>query len=294
MSRHDAASQSRSDILLDLALLVTERRGVGEIFADFAARMLDGVAFDYACLFTAAEDPRVVRAVASYPPGVEPRFAGEVFPERSVGLRLLGSAPGGAEYGRGDIPDLVSGRNLMGSGFERAWVIGLPAGPAPLGLLAVARRDPGPFGGPEVAFLREAAGLLAGAVQRDRELCEAQASAARARAANAISLELSSGSPPEDVFAKLPELLAGALAFDYASLMRCEGGNLRFLAEYPGVIHDPGPTFSMGSLGWSWSMAASPRRAPIASVSWGSTSLRRVWRGCLIRCWWPTASHSVS
>jgi len=239
MSRPDPALQSHGDVLLELALLVNERRSVEEIFAAFAGRMLDAARFDYATLQLVVEDdPRLIRAGASFPAQLRPAQARQIFPREDLGIDEIGTLSGGAEYTAATAPGFPSVRKVVEAGFQRAWVIGLPDGPEPLGLFCAARHADEPFSPRELDFLRSATGLLTTAIRQQRDLAEAQAAAARARAANEVSVALSAGATPVEVFGRLPGLLAGALRFDYTSLIQYIGGRPRFVGELPEAVHE--------------------------------------------------------
>lgn len=120
MSSTDAGPEQHRDLLLELALLVNGRESVGHIFASLAERLLAAAAFDYASLFVVEDDPRFVRAVASFPAAIEPAAAGAVFREETVGVRLISGVPGGVEFALREMPALASLRNLHGAGMERA------------------------------------------------------------------------------------------------------------------------------------------------------------------------------
>ncbi|HML97042.1 MAG TPA: GAF domain-containing protein [Tepidiformaceae bacterium] len=239
MSSTDAGPEQHRDLLLELALLVNGRESVGHIFASLAERLLAAAAFDYASLFVVEDDPRFVRAVASFPAAIEPAAPGAVFREETVGVRLISGVPGGVEFALREMPALASLRNLHGAGMERAWVAALADGGEACGAFVTARRRDEAFTPGQLEFLRAVARMLAHAVRQERDLREARRASERARAANQISFALNAGGDPAEVFRNIGDILGDALEFDYASLILRTGGRDRFVAELPGPVHDP-------------------------------------------------------
>lgn len=238
MSNADAGPKANRDLLLELALLVNERESVGRIFASLAERMLRAAEFDYASLFVLENDPRFVRAVASYPIEIEPAIAGAVFREETVGVQLIGGGADGVEFATSEVEDLASVRNLKAAGMRRGWATALVDDGEAYGALITARRRDEPFTPGQVEFLGEVAGLLARAVRQERDLREARRASERARAANELSFALNAGGDPVAVFERIQGILGGALDFDYASLILRDEGRIAFAAELPTSLHE--------------------------------------------------------
>lgn len=237
MSKADSVPLANRDLLLELALLVSERETVGDIFASLAGRLMEAADFDFASLFVVDTDRRFLRVVASFPFEMEPAVAGARFRNETVGLHLVSEFPDGLSFAPGEMPGLESARNLHAAGMERAWVTALLDEGLAHGVFITARKRDEPFRADQVEFLQAVARLLATAVRQERDLRDARLAAERARAANALSLGLNTGDSPAEIFGGLAETLSDALAFDYASLILREGGRNVFAGEIPEALH---------------------------------------------------------
>jgi hypothetical protein len=163
--------------------LISQQRGVDDLFASFAAHVRHGVTFDFASLFVTTNDPRYIRSVGNLPLLWEEAASGTIHRSDAMGMDRMAGTGDGTEY----IPkrlDIPSSRALADHGFERAWVTLLEAGGKPYGMLTVAKYAKGPFPPEHVAFLKTAAHLLAQAVRQDLELERARLHRARAEAAS--------------------------------------------------------------------------------------------------------------
>ncbi|MEO8540312.1 MAG: GAF domain-containing protein [bacterium] len=240
-------SAEHRDLLLELSLLLSERRGVDEIFASFAAHVRHGVTFDFTSLFVATEDPTMVRTVGNFPqfPGAwEP---GSLNTAPDTGADKVAVEVDGTEYNPSRI-DIEATRALAAQGYQRAWAMPLYVDGENYGMLSVAKKTPGHFPPDHIRFLRLAAKLLASAVRQDLELGRAQRNAARAEAANALVLALQAGEPIDDIFKRLPALLEGCLDVDYIGLILDQGAGFMVVAEVPAGVHTGAPPRREGDI----------------------------------------------
>ena len=232
----EALSAEHRDLLLELSLLISQQRGVDDLFASFAAHVRHGVTFDFASLFVTTNDPRYIRSVGNLPLLWEEAASGTIHRSDAMGMDRMAGTGDGTEY----IPkrlDIPSSRALAEHGFERAWVTLLEAGGKPYGMLTVAKYAKGPFPPEHVAFLKTAAHLLAQAVRQDLELERARLIAARAEAASNLILALQANEPFDSIFQRLPTLLEGSLRADYVGLVAREAEGFAVRAEEPAGMH---------------------------------------------------------
>ena len=233
------------DLLLELSLLISEQRGVDEIYAAFASHVRHGVTFDFTSLFVVTPDPQYVRAVAHYPEVGAGARPGSLLRTEEMGVDLVARLPQGTEY----IPrklNLPSTRALAEAGYQRAWATPLIDGQQNYGMLTVAKLAHGAFPDDHVAFLRAAARLLAKAVRQDIELERARITAARASAAGDLIFAIQEGEAFEGIFARLPSLLEGALEVDYLGLIIDSGEGFAIGAETPAGVHAGEPPNAEG------------------------------------------------
>ena len=232
----ETLSAEHRDLLLELSLLISQQRGVDDLFASFAAHVRHGVTFDFASLFVTTNDPRYIRSVGNLPQLWEEAASGTIHRADAMGMDRMAGTGDGTEY----IPkrlDIPSSRALAEHGFERAWVTLLEAGGRPYGMLTVAKYAKGPFPRDHVAFLKTAAHLLAQAVRQDLELERARLTAARAEAASNLILALQANEPFDSIFQRLPTLLEGSLHVDYVGLVAREAEGFAIRAEEPAGMH---------------------------------------------------------
>jgi len=232
----DRLSDEHRDLLLELSLLLSERRGVDEIFAAFSRKVGAGATVDFTSLFVTTADSRFLRSVGAYPEGVGTAPPNSVHRASVLGSDRLLPLKEGMEY----IPrklDLPSTRILAESGYQRAWVTPLVFEDISYGMLTVAKLAHGAFPADHLAFLRAAAGLLGAAVRQDLELDRARMTAARAQAASDLIMALQAGEPLDRIFERLPGLLEDCLDIDYVGLVMDPGDGFRVVAETPAGTH---------------------------------------------------------
>ena len=242
MNLAEGFSGEQRDLLFELSLLISERRGVDEIYAAFADHIRLGITFNFTSLFVVTEDPEYIRSVGHYPHTHDATAAGTMHRTTSMASDRVIEFEDGSEF----IPryvDLDSAQAMADTGLERAWVTPLLVDGKSYGLLTVAKLAKGRFPDDHLRFLRAAAKLLAQAVRQDVELERARLVAARASAAQELLLALQTGEPFERIFERIPNLLEGALQVDYAGLIVIRGEQVEMAAESPaGVYSNEGPS----------------------------------------------------
>jgi|GEM_PF-1414364 len=235
MDPADHFSAEHRELLLELSVLLSEQRGVDEVFAAFSAHVRHGMTFDFTSLFVTTADPALIRDCGHYPPGGDFTALGTIHRASDMGMDQPGII-GGAEY----IPrklDLPSTRALAEAGYQRAWVTALRVDGETYGMLTVAKLAHGAFPPDHIAFLQAAASLLARAVRQDLELERARQTAARAEAARELIFALQAHEPFETIFQRLPSLLEGCMEVDYVGLVMDHGEGFLVAAETPAGVH---------------------------------------------------------
>lgn len=239
-------SDQHRDLLLEISLLVGERRRIDEIFAAFAGHIRHGAAFDFTSLFVATADPNLVRTVGNYPQFEAAWLPGSILNATDTGADRVALEPDGTEY-RPEKVDIAATRALSAEGYKRCWTTPLYVEGQNYGMLSVAKKSPERFAADQLRFLKAAAVLLATAVRQDLELERAQRSAARAQAASELVLALQAGEPLEETFNRLPALLQDCLAVDYVGLFLSAPGGFATEAEAPEHIFRGLPTDEAGA-----------------------------------------------
>ncbi|MGE3074643.1 MAG: GAF domain-containing protein [Dehalococcoidia bacterium] len=241
MNRAEVFSPEHRDLLFELSLLISERRGVDEIYAAFADHIRLGITFTFTSLFVATEDPEYVRSVGHYPYSHEPTAKGTLHQTTRLASDRVVEFAEGSEF----IPrfvDLESAQEMARTGLERAWITPLLVDGVNYGLLTVAKSAKGRFPEDHLRFLRAAASLLAQAVRQDLELGRARLVAARANAAQELIFALQTGDSFERIFERIPHLLEGALQVDYAGLVVLRGERFTMAAESPAMYTTDSPS----------------------------------------------------
>lgn len=187
-------SEQHRDLLLEVSLLVSERRGIDEIFAAFAGHIRHGATFDFTSLYVVTADPNLIRTVGNFPPFPGASKPGSIVTTASTGYDRIALERDGAEY-RPDHVDVEATRVLVAEGYNRCWTTPLFVDGENYGMLSVAKKARGRFEDDQVRFLKAAAVLLATAVRQDLELERARRHAARASAASELVLALQAGKP---------------------------------------------------------------------------------------------------
>ncbi|MCC6268776.1 MAG: GAF domain-containing protein [Dehalococcoidia bacterium] len=248
MDLSDQLSAEHRDLLLDLSLQISERRGVDELFMPFARHISASITFDYATLLVATADPEFLLSVGSVGSPWRETTAGSLIRSEAVGIEGMKAFREGSEY----IParlELEGPKQMAEYGFERAWTAPLLDGDSVYGLLTVAKFAKGPFPPEHLAFLRAAARLLAQAVRQGIELERAHLNAARSRAASTLLSALQANEPLDSIFERLPAILQGCLLVDYIGLVADNEGDFRVQVEVPANVH-VGVTASAESDAW--------------------------------------------
>ncbi|MGE0601758.1 MAG: GAF domain-containing protein [Dehalococcoidia bacterium] len=241
MNRAEGFSPEHRDLLFELSLLISERRGVDEIYAAFADHIRLGITFTFTSLFVVTDDPDYVRSVGHYPYSHEPTAAGTLHRAAFLATDRVVQDTEGSEF----IPryvDLESAQEMARTGLERAWITPLLVDGTNYGLLTVAKSTKGPFPEDHLRFLRAAATLLAKAVRQDLELERARLVAERAGAAQELIFALHAGESFERIFERIPKLLEGALQVDYAGLVVLRGERFTMAAESPAMYATDSPS----------------------------------------------------
>jgi signal transduction histidine kinase len=228
-------SEQHRDLLLEVSLLVSERRGIDEIFAAFAGHIRHGATFDFTSLYVVTADPNLIRTVGNFPPFPGASKPGSIVTTASTGYDRIALERDGAEY-RPDHVDVEATRVLVAEGYNRCWTTPLFVDGENYGMLSVAKKARGRFEDDQVRFLKAAAVLLATAVRQDLELERARRHAARASAASELVLALQAGKPIDDIFRRLPGLLEDCLEVDYVGLVVDQGAGFITAAEAPGQV----------------------------------------------------------
>ncbi len=239
-------SEQHRDLLLEISLLVSERRGIDEIFAAFAGHIRHGATFDFTSLFVVTADPNLVRTVGNYPQFEGAWQPGSILHAADTGADRVAREPDGTEY-RPERIDIEATRALVAQGYMRCWTTPLYVEGQNYGMLSVAKKSPERFADDQLRFLKAAAVLLATAVRQDLELERARRSAARAQAASELVLALQAGEPIDDIFKRLPALLADCLDVDYVGLVLDQGTGFVTAAEAPEQVFRGLPPDEAGS-----------------------------------------------
>lgn len=242
-----ALEPTRRDLLLGLALLVGERRSLAEIFSTFAESLLQGTSFTHASLAVLEPDPRFLRVAGSFPASFQPPPGEDVYDTRVSGLEAVGAIEGGAEYVPAHV-DVPFARVMADSGLRRAWTIALAHEARTYGLFTVGRLTDAQFSEEELAFLRNAARLLTGAVVEEAHIREARLEAARNRILSELAILLGAGEPVEALFGRLQALLEQALDFDYLGLsVLDEPGRMRVVGTTHEEVYLPHGGYDPGA-----------------------------------------------
>ena len=224
MTRPAILSDAQRDVLLELGQLMGERTSVEEVFAAFAARILEVEDFDYTNLFVTEPDARWARIVGSYPayepaPGAQPRIL-----SKELGLEQLAEVPEGVEYAPETV-DIPGAQVLARVGLRRAWAGALVVDGHIYGAYTVARGSAQPFTPGALAFLRAASSILALAVRDDVRVRQLRQQAERSALLNELALMFNAGDPLDPLFEHFAALLRGVLEFDSS---RCPCSNVTF------------------------------------------------------------------
>lgn len=241
----DRLSEENRDLLLDLALAISERRSVDELFASFASGVRGPIPFDFCSLLVVTADPEFIRIVGHFPDlrgGFPP---GTIAPAVDFGLGLFGADPVEQEYLPRQVP-LDKSRILVDGGYQRAWTAPLVAEGVSYGLLTVGKKSSEPFADDDLQYLRAAGTLLASAVRQDLQLGKARKSAARARAASDLLIAVQSGEAIHDLFLRVPTVLGDCLEADYIGLILDDGLGFHVVAESPQRVHRGDPPTAEG------------------------------------------------
>lgn len=236
MDSAERFSDAHRDLLFELSLLISERRGVEEIYAAFARHIRAGITFDFTSLFVVTANPEYLRSVGHHPYSHEPTAAGTMHPTADLFPDQLKDFSEGSEF----IPrfvDVGSAQEMAKNGLERGWIIGLEADGEFYGMLTVAKETKGHFPDDHIRFLKTAARLLAKAVRQDLELERARLDAARARAARELIFALQANESLEAIFERIPVLLGAVLEADYMGLLVPKGEVFTVAAEVPTGIY---------------------------------------------------------
>ncbi len=226
--------------LLELALLVTERHSVGEVFLEFAARLIEQATFDFTTLLALDAERNVMVEVGAFPETLPGRRPHDEVSLEDAHWDVLLKYPDGVQYE----PSAAEGGEvsiLVEHGFQRVWSIPLVANGPVLGHLTVARRENTPFRTVEMNFLRAASRLIAGAVAEEQRVRQAQQEAARSHLLNELSLLMNAGEPVTALFERMNTLLRKAIACDFVLLWgpSPRPNYLRQMGTYPAGVVDP-------------------------------------------------------
>lgn len=232
MGSAERFSDDHRDLLFELSLLISERRGVEEIYAAFARHIRAGITFNFTSLFVVTANPEYLRSVGHYPYSHEPTAAGTMHPTAELFPDQMTALSEGSEF----IPrfvDVGSAQEMAQNGLERGWIIALKVDGEFYGVLTVAKEAKGHFPPDHIRFLEAAARLLATAVRQDLELERARLNAARASAARELIFALQANESLEGIFARIPAMLGSALDVDYMGLVVPQGDVFVIEAEAP-------------------------------------------------------------
>ncbi len=233
---HTRLTAAQQDTLLELALLVAERRDLVSVFRSFAKQLLDGTAFDFASLTALNTEGTEYVTVASFPElakGARDRFdLVELNPD------LMQQHVDGVAYApqKARIP---AGEEMAAFGLRQAWSCPLlDDESAVLGVFTVARYSPERFVQQEQEFLRRAAPFLASAVREERRLAAARNAATRNELIGKLSVLVNTEEPVVDLFGRAEPLLREAIGTDLILLATAgEGDTISLLRSAP--ILDP-------------------------------------------------------
>lgn len=205
------------DLLLDLALLVSERRSLTEIFGVFAEKLRSAARFSHASLAVVDADPRFLRFAGSFPAQFQPPPGEELVATRDAGLQAISAIQGGVEYVPAEV-DAPLARVMVEWGLQRAWTVALVSEGRPCGVFTAGRETGTPFSDDDLGLLRRAVRLLTGPVVEEIRLRETRVEAARSGILSELAILLGEGRPVETLFDRLEGLLAQALDFDFLQL----------------------------------------------------------------------------
>ncbi len=247
MAETEAAVAVHSELLLELAFLVNERKSVDEVFASFAGRLLEAADFDYTTLLTGEPGSGHMDVVASYPFELPGATAGVTVSTSSFRYDELVSAPEGYEYVTRSESTTAASRELAGAGMSRVWVAALVSDGRVYGAFTIARKRPDPFSDDERQFVYAASRLLTAAVRQEMDLGHALRAAARAEAVNELALALNAGERIEESFQRLTELVTASIAADYVGLIMDRGEGFALVDESPSGVHQGVPATEEGT-----------------------------------------------
>lgn len=246
----EVSTSARRDLLLGLAMMVSERRSLSEIFASFAESLLKVTPFTHASLAVLEADPRFLRVAGSFPASDQPPAGADIFPTRDSGIEAVSASEGGVEFVPAHV-DVPSARTMADLGLRRAWSIALAHEGRKYGLFTVGRTTGTRFSDDELDFLRDAARLLTGAAVEETHVRDARVEAARNRILSELAILLGAGEPVEALFDRLQALLEQALDFDFMQLSGLAGPGLMRVAgaTHPDVYRRPGDTYPAAQSG---------------------------------------------
>jgi hypothetical protein len=232
-------TDAQRDILLDLGELMGQRSTVAEVFAAFAARVLEAAAFDYTTLLVTESDARFARAVGSYPFPLGRELGDGRVSSKAAGFDLLADSPRGAEYDPASI-GLGPVGTLAEYGYHRAWSGALVVDGVIYGSFTVARRSPERFSPVDRGFLRAATAIMAAAVRQDAQVAKLERQAARSGLLNQLAFLLYGGEPMEVIFDPFAELMRRAIDCDSILLAIADSEGMLRVAGSPGLPSQTG------------------------------------------------------
>ena len=208
---------NRRTLLLELALLVTERQSLGDVFAAFAQSLVEFARFDYASLLVLEPDRPFVRVVGAFPAEAASGGSPTLFPANDAGMEHLPAFPQGVWYNPADIPGEAL-RLLAEAGIARMWSVPLLEGSVCYGSFNVGSLTDVGFREEDLEFLRLAGRLLAGAARDEWRIVGARQEAARNGLAAELALLLNAGKPVDALFELIASVMSQAVEFDQLSL----------------------------------------------------------------------------
>ncbi len=242
-------SAAQRSILLDLALLVNERRSAADVYGLFLARMREVADFEFSALLSIDADSETLRVLGRFPNWAGSVPVGDSWPAGAFPDAWLNAGGDGAEF----VPT-VSGeteleRRLANRGLGHAWGATLYVGDAPAGLLVFARRDAAPVAPKEVAFFRAAGRLLASAFAQDSLLRRAERDAVRGQLLHELAVLLNAGEPVAALFERMLVLIERAIPLDYVVLAAAgKDDAFEVLGSFPPEAAPNGSLFGIGTL----------------------------------------------
>ena len=220
-------------ILLELALLMNERRSVAEVFASFAERLLAATRFEFTSLVTVEPDPRYARVVGRYPVWDGSLSDGTVMKLSEAPAEWLESGIEGVEY-RPQADDAGIWHRYHERGLRDCWVSNLRLEGTSHGFLTVARRAVTRISTGELDFLRAASRLLAAAVRQDRLLVQAEQEAAQSQLSNELAVLVHADEPIEALFDRMLAIIEQAISLDHISFtLRADADNYVLIGARP-------------------------------------------------------------